>query len=457
MFTSMQVKNFKAWKDTKIINLAPLTVIFGGNSAGKSSLGHFLLALKQTATSTDRKRVFHLGDEKSQVDLGTFKECIHKHNLGSKLQFTLSWKPGGEIVVKNPTIARHRGISGDEMEIQSTLLADAAGQPQVENLTYNLLSGRKNVLGVKLGKIPGKDEYDLVSLDEGKWSFIRNKGRVWAAEAPEKFYRVTERSIAKYQNAGFLADFALETEQALSRLFYLGPLRDHPKRIYAWSGETPDGVGMKGEHSITAILASHNRKLKVGSRNEPFHVVMANMLTKLGIITEFKVRQVAEGRREYEVLVKTHSKAAEVKLTDVGIGVSQVLPAMVSAFYCPPGSTVWMEQPEIHLHPQVQMELADVFVDAIRCHENGRPRGTQLIIESHSEHFLNRLQTRIAEGTLSREEVAIYFCKREGDGSVLEDLQINEAGDILNWPENFFGDEMGEHAARARAASSRKG
>ncbi|HME58753.1 MAG TPA: AAA family ATPase, partial [Terracidiphilus sp.] len=73
MLTSLRIRNFKAWKDTKQIRLAPLTVIFGTNSAGKSSIGHLLLALKQTALATDRKRALHLGDAKSLIDLGTFK------------------------------------------------------------------------------------------------------------------------------------------------------------------------------------------------------------------------------------------------------------------------------------------------------------------------------------------------------------------------------------------------
>jgi len=75
-------------------------------------------------------------------------------------------------------------------------------------------------------------------------------------------------------------------------------------------------------------------------------------LQELGIIESFVVKPVAEGRKEFEVLVKTHASASEVKITDVGFGVSQVLPALVQAFYSPPYSPIWMEQPEIHLHPK---------------------------------------------------------------------------------------------------------
>ena len=75
MLTELRIQNFKAWQDTGTVRMAPLTVIFGANSAGKSSLGHLLLALKQTARLADRKRALHLGDLQSDIDLGTFDDC----------------------------------------------------------------------------------------------------------------------------------------------------------------------------------------------------------------------------------------------------------------------------------------------------------------------------------------------------------------------------------------------
>ena len=80
MLTKLRIKNFKAWNDTGDVRIAPLTVLFGSNSAGKSSLGHLLLALKQTAASTDRRRALDTGDASSLVDLGTFVDCLHRHD-----------------------------------------------------------------------------------------------------------------------------------------------------------------------------------------------------------------------------------------------------------------------------------------------------------------------------------------------------------------------------------------
>ena len=80
----------------------------------------------------------------------------------------------------------------------------------------------------------------------------------------------------------------------------------------------------------------------------------------------------------------------------------------------------------------------------------------QLIVESHSEHFLNRLQRRIAEGEILPDEVAIYFCSNKSGAAELEELHVNLFGDIENWPENFFGNEMADLTARTVAASKRQ-
>jgi len=455
MLTHLHIKNFKAWKDTGPIRLAPLTVIFGANSAGKSSLGHLMLALQQTARSTDRKRALHLGDASSLVDLGTFVDCLHGHDVQQALSFELGWTLPNALEVRDPLRPKVRP-NGDRMQLGVTLAADKAQQPEVKALRYALSSADGEVLDVTLAR----DEKRKLSLTSGTYDFKMAMGRKWPLEEPEKFYRLSDISIARYQNAGFLTDFALATESMLDHISYLGPLRNHPQRIYQWSGDTPASVGQKGEYAVAAILAaeSDGRMLNRGPKQAKrgFAAFIAAWLKDLGVIHDFAVRPVAEGRKEYEVLVKIHAKAAEVKITDVGFGVSQVLPALVQAFYCRPHSTVWMEQPEIHLHPQVQAELADVFISATQARENGRPRDVQLIVESHSEHFLNRLQRRVAEGTITANDVAVYFCRRAGSATELEPLQLNMFGEIENWPDNFFGDEMADIAGRTIAAAERK-
>ena len=455
MFTELHLQNFKSWVDTGAIRLAPLTVIFGGNSAGKSSLGHLLLALKQTALSTDRKRALNLGDASTLVDLGTFADSLYDHDLSRKLEFDLAWHLPKPLEIRN-AIQTSQRFSGENLSLHATLSADPrTSQPRTELLSYTLSKETEPQL-----KVVASSKGSKYSLEASPMSLVRSQGRAWPIEEPEKFYRLSELSLARFQNAGFLTEFALETERVLRSLAYLGPLREAPRRMYQWSGDTPDDVGQMGQFAIPALLAAdgEKRRLNVAAKQRTlgFSEFIAKQLQRLGVIHSFSVNPVSEGRKDYEVIVQTGATGASVRLTDVGVGVSQVLPAIVQAFYCAPNATVWMEQPEIHLHPQVQAELADVFIDAIHARENGTPRNVQLVVESHSEHFLNRLQRRIAEEVVGPDEIAIYFAKGTADGTQLEPLRLNLYGDIENWPENFFGDDMADLTARTVAAARRR-
>jgi len=82
--------------------------------------------------------------------------------------------------------------------------------------------------------------------------------------------------------------------------------------------------------------------------------------------------------------------------------------------------------------------------------------GGKLIIESHSEHFLRRLQRRIAEQKINSSDTAIYFCEINESGSILKPLDIDDYGNIKNWPDNFFSDEIGDLTAMTEAAIKRQ-
>ena len=137
-------------------------------------------------------------------------------------------------------------------------------------------------------------------------------------------------------------------------------------------------------------------------------------------------------------------------LTDVGFGVSQVLPVLTLCFYVPEGSTIILEHPEIHLHPAAQSGLADVLIDTVQN------RHVQIIVESHSEHLLRRLQRRVAEDSLKTDDVELYFCGAVRNRARLERLHLNTYGEIANWPDAFFGDEFDELAQTDLAAARRR-
>jgi predicted ATPase len=273
---------------------------------------------------------------------------------------------------------------------------------------------------------------------------VRGKGRAWELPKPVQFYGFPSEAQVYFQNTAFLSDLELAFQQHLERLSYLGPLRSPPERLYSWSGVVPQDVGWQGESAIQAILASGQRALnfKHGARLRPFRAVVGRWLEDLGLLSSFNLTEVAPDRDLYEVRVRAQSRSEEVALSDVGFGVSQVLPVVTQVFYAPPGSTVLIEQPELHLHPAAQSALGDLFIDAIQAREDAAPRGVQLIVESHSEHVLRRIQRRVAERRLSDSDVAVYVCNQSPSGSRIDRLQLDLFGDIRNWPPDFFGDEL---------------
>jgi predicted ATPase len=233
-------------------------------------------------------------------------------------------------------------------------------------------------------------------------------------------------------------------EEQFARIHYLGPLREPPSRLYNWSGGEPADMGRRGENVIAAILSKgKNKYISPGphKKRQTLEERIANWLQELGLIHSFSVSRIAKDANIYEVKVKRTPYSAEVLITDVGFGISQILPVIAICYYVEEGSTILLEQPEIHLHPSVQMGLADVFIDAIKN------RNIQIILESHSEHLLSRLQRRMAEGVITQDELSIYFC---------EQLNLDPAGNISNWPKDFFGDRFGETVAQRKAALQRQ-
>ena len=128
VITHLNIKNFKAWRDSGDIRLAPLTLLFGANSAGKTSIPHLLLMLRQTLESTDRKRVLHLGDQGTLVDLGTYEDIVFRHELDRTLEFEIGWETVDAVEIRDPLQRRfHRSAS--TMKFAAAIKADRNRQP----------------------------------------------------------------------------------------------------------------------------------------------------------------------------------------------------------------------------------------------------------------------------------------------------------------------------------------
>jgi len=450
MLRELQIKNFKAWADSGKIRFAPLTIFCGNNSSGKSSLAQFLLMLKQTVESYDRQRVLHLGDKDSMVDLGTFHEMVHKHDEGNQIDFNFTFDAPETITINDITTNTTDSYSRLKFEA-SISFEKKANKIALDRLNYTLLNGKEMSFGLtsKQGKYV---------LEVENYSAKRQKGRVWQLPPPENFFGFPDEAVEYFQNTRFLNDLSLAIKNLFKSIFYVGPLRDNPERSYNFSGEIPPDVGIKGTIAVNALLAARDRKLSKGykQRLEPFENLVARWLRDMGLINDFKVKPIGDGRKEHEVLIKINEDSPEVLITDVGFGISQILPVLVQCFYVSPKSTIIFEQPEIHLHPSVQSHLGDLFIETIKSRENSKDRDIQVIVESHSEHLIRRIQRRIAEEVIKPEDVAIYFIRQHKGQARIEELQIDLFGNITNWPDDFFGNDIDDLAAMTKAARERK-
>jgi predicted ATPase len=438
MIKQISIQNFKSWRDTGEIQLAPLTAFFGTNSSGKSSLLQMLLLLKQTAESQDRGIVLRTGSPNDGGhNFGPLATLVH----GDRQQMTL----GLDWEIKQPLTDVDQA-AGSTLSF-STQIFCGVGRNHVESMSYAASAFSASM-------VRSDKDYELRIDPKGK-SLKRQQGRpLQHVSPPTKCYGFPDDALRLYQETGFLSDSVLELEDQLRRVYYLGPLREYPQPIYTWAGDRPaNGVGLKGEHAVAALLAAKNEKVYSGKGNykRKLEQMVAEWLVKLGMADSFETKPLVHGGVQYEVRLRRHTRAKQVLITDMGFGVSQVLPVLILCYYAPEGSTLILEQPEIHLHPSVQAGLADVFIDVMKR------RKLQLIIESHSEHLLRRLQRRIAEqDTLHEKDVKLYFCDNVEGESTLTPLQLDMFGQIQNWPQGFFGDLTGDMLEMTRSRIERQ-
>ena len=449
MLTRLRLENFKSWRDTGEIPLKPITGFFGTNSSGKSSLFQALLLMKQTAESPNRGIALHFGDEKTLVDLGDFESVIHKHDTARTLKFSLSWNAQFPMIIPEAygsgVLTRGRKL-GFEVEI-GEIYSRSRIPLGLKEMSYLLTRGRR--LGGQY--LNDRNTYKLFAYGpDTDYSYDAVASALDRYQS--KFYEFPRWVRNELRDGDFLFHLGDSLRSLLESMYYLGPLRASPSRLYSWSGSQPLDIGVSGESVIDAVLSARQMGERVWTGMDedgiPIDEYISKWLRELGLAYDFRVDVLAEGRHIYEAKIRKAPDTPEVLLTDVGFGISQVLPVLVLCFYVPGGSsTVILEQPDIHLHPSAQTGLADIFIDAWKKHD------VQILFESHSEHLLRRLQRRIAEGEIDQENVALFFCSTEDSGeSRLSHLELDQYGNISNWPKDFFGDQFGEIAAMSEAA-----
>lgn len=228
-----------------------------------------------------------------------------------------------------------------------------------------------------------------------------------------------------------------------SSIRYIGPLRDEPKRYYAFDQVGKLGIGLKGEYTAHVLSVLRNsevpdyyipqiEKNRVLSYDLQSGKTLMDALNTWLSLMDLPTVDTEMMKNVFELKVK--NEAGQVSISDTGFGVSQVLPILVEAIRMKPGETLILEQPEIHLHPKTQSKLADFLICMAKS-------GRHFVIETHSEYMIKRLCLRIAQDYTDEtgKLVNVQFVEQDrGEGAVLASVSINPYGSIENWPRGFF-------------------
>ena len=478
---SVRFRNFKAFRDSGEINLRPITLIVGKNSAGKSSIIKGIAAAAQTVKERELpdSNFRLIGDN---VNLGTFYDTIYNNDIGEN--FSIDFKLAQPIssVKKssdrwNFSFSYQRNednplaavISGVEVEYQKSIndkysIVRSGGlyknrrRESSPRGTHMQLSRVKSTNLTDIDILPpmeGKEKpmphmkelYEIIkklNQEKGetdyidKWKlFIRD----FALEANNDFY---DADFEKKETAPLrrtrsnIAGWSSNLNRMLADSSYLGPIRLEPAREARLSQGSNQRIGPKGEN-LEKIL--HYRY----TRDEKFRQNLDSHLKNLGIADSIKTSPSftkVDGKEQDTGYIKILLKKSGNyrSMLDLGFGTSQVLPVVLE-ITSREETLILLEQPELHLHPAAQSAMGSVLKSSI-------DQGNQLIVETHSANLIERLRRLIRENVLNKNDVnIIYVGSNDNNETFCQSIGFDENGKFTEeWPEDtFFGEREKEY------------
>jgi len=401
MFKQISLKHFKAWCEPVEVKLAPITLLLGTNSSGKSSLLHSLLLLKQTIAHFDRTIHLNLSADQpaDYFDFGDFNDVLNQTAKVRHFDIGFSFCPQNQAQQEIAFKARYKA------DIRRAAVIE---HMQLRNERASYLTVREKAGAYSLSI--GDDAQDSIGLSA---HLAPERSIALSTEALE-LLPLHDRKIAQ--------DISLAIQREFKNIAYLGPLRTQPKRRYVVDKNPLSELGTDGSQAIPALKKYNNLVDHVSA-----------WLARLGVADRLEVKSRPP---HYQVMI--HKAGVAANLLDVGFGISQVLPVLTLAYFVPEGTTIILEEPEIHLHPLAQAVLAELLVEV------SQQRHVQFLVETHSEHLFLRLQTLIARETLKADDCCLYFVENRDNVGHLHPLTLDDYGRLDDWPERFFGDALGE-------------
>lgn len=430
--TRITVAGFKSINEEHSIEIRPLTILAGANSSGKSSIMQPLLLLKQTLEAVYDPGALLLNGP--NVKFTSVDQLLSRTNRGKAVNtFHV-----GVSVGYNTTVTGYFAKEKDQgFDVRETVYDIAKGKYRLYKkmpldemrsiIPAFFISNHENV-----EERPNSIDENLESFifsflnsldsNESEYSLIRNRC----------FLTLTAQlrsNLLKNTSAVRFMDAESIVGEYISQIVHLPGLRGSPERTYPVTAIGSDFPG-----TFENYVASVIRQWQTEDNDKKLEAVNRD-LARLGLTSRVIAKAIDDTQVEIRVSrqFRGNQSHAEdmVSVADVGLGISQTLPVVVALHVADEGQLIYLEQPEIHLHPRAQVAMAEVLADAAK-------QGKRLVVETHSSLLLRGIQTLVAEGKLPPELVKLHWFTLGVDGSTeITSADLDETGAFGDWPEDF--------------------
>ena len=426
---SITLENFRCFYEKQTVPLAPLTLLVGENSTGKTSFMAMVRILWDVIYNREGSNF-----NEEPFELGTFNDIAH--HRGAK---------GGQAKYFYAGFENNKSKFGVKFEKKGTtplLIKKEVSQgynsiiQEIGSQNYVAIFSTSN--GSWKVQRPAKDYDTLEELPGSTFLyFISNKENLEeifkpVGDSPTISLKDWEQIRVFDRNTPprFLTKRAL-----LKRPYASAPVRSRPRRTYDPHRLNYDPEGDNIPNYLASISIGN------GEHWQKIKTAIEKFGRQSGILDELKIRHLGDDSEPFKIMVK---KGEEDKigpwrnLADVGYGVSQILPILTQIFDGNNPDIFLLQQPEVHLHPMAQAALATLF-----CRYAKRNR--QFIIETHSDNIIDRVRMEVRDGLIKPNDVTLLFFERQGLNVKIHPIKFDEEGNVIGAPlgyRKFFLEEV---------------
>lgn len=432
----IQLKNFKGYSDIEL-NFSKITFLTGANSSGKSSLIYSVLGAIQSGEFP-----IHFSPNGKYVNMGDFGEMVNNHDINKKisLNFFISnpenisiyteWK--NDEVRKLPTLSKMfaeseffklkiEKIRKYSLEFEYFPELDNNSHLRSPELYREIMTTITNSLK-KLRKDDNDEEFvSKRKVEINNYYTLNNTIKF-------KFENFDNLNLIRQKKGNYIFDIIFKDIKESFREYdrkvsYISSFRLFPERTYYETSKSDLRVGKFGENYEDQIILWETNK-------DPKFKELCGTLLELGLLHDIKSKRLDGGR--YEILVQSIEFGTWSSITDVGFGISQFLPIIVADLQLPEESTLYIAQPEIHLHPKIQALFGDYIVKQIT------EKSKKYVIETHSEYLINRIRLCICKDQIKENDISTIYLENFKDSTKSHIIKFNSSGEIKNAPPSFF-------------------